>query len=773
MLTHHELRELQESESRLSRAQALAHVGDWEWDVVTNVVKWSAEMYRIYGFKPFEIEPDYSLVLQQMHPESKDEFLKAIESALTKDQPFEMNYTFYRKDGSVAILHTIGSVERNNEGAPVRMAGIVQDITKQKHDEDLIRSSEERFRTIFDSVLDGILIADISTMGFIEGNNAICKMLGYTRSELLTLSVMDIHPAETWSEVKDVFARQLKGEFALAKNLPIKRKDGTVFYADVNSKSTQMHNITCMIGIFRDISERKRAEEVRQENLLFIDSLLKNAPIGIRVFDGETGACILANQTSADIVGGDIEAMKSQNFRELDSWHASGLLEVAEAVLTDGHARTVETNMLNPFGKQVTVTSIVSKFVVAGKPHLLIIGHDITVEKQLADKNRKIEAQMLHAQKLESLGVLAGGIAHDFNNILLAILGNAELALLRLIPESPAINNLKQIELAAQRAADLAQQMLAYSGKGQIVVEGLDINSLITEMNHILEVSISKKVLIRLNLAKRLPLFEGDATQIRQIIMNLVINASEAIGEVDGHIIVTTGSKDCDQAYLSKIWQYDELQEGTYIYFEIADTGCGMNRETLAKIFDPFFTTKFTGRGLGMAAVLGIIRGHHGAITVYSEPGKGTSFKVFLPAKHDIPKISKQKSALDIPPKGSGTVLLVDDEATILALGKEMLEELGYTVLAAEDGVVAVEIFKHHKEEITCVILDLTMPRMDGEQTFRSLRSIDPNILVIMSSGYNEQEVTQKLIGRGLAGFIQKPYNLLELGRKLKEVVMV
>ena len=379
---------------------------------------------------------------------------------------------------------------------------------------------------------------------------------------------------------------------------------------------------------------------------------------------------------------------------------------------------------------------------------------------------------MLHAQKLESLGVLAGGIAHDFNNILLAILGNAELALLRLVPESPAIHNLKQIELAAQRAADLAQQMLAYSGRGQFVVEGLDINALITEMNHILRVSISKKVFIRLNLAKRLPLFEGDATQIRQIIMNLVINASEAIGEEDGLITITTGSRDCDQDYLSKICQYDELQEGTYISFEIADTGCGMSRDTLEKIFDPFFTTKFTGRGLGMAAVLGIIRGHRGAITVYSEPGKGTSFKVFLPAKLDIINITNRKSAPDNPPKGSGTVLLVDDEATILELGKEMLEELGYTVLTAEDGVIAVEIFKHHKGEITCVILDLTMPRMDGEQTFRSLRSIDPNILVIMSSGYNEQEVTQKLIGRGLAGFIQKPYKLLELGLKIKEVMI-
>jgi two-component system cell cycle sensor histidine kinase/response regulator CckA len=417
------------------------------------------------------------------------------------------------------------------------------------------------------------------------------------------------------------------------------------------------------------------------------------------------------------------------------------------------------------------VEYIVSSFVVKGKPHILIIGRDITVEKQLVDKNKKIEAQMLHVQKLESLGVLAGGIAHDFNNILMAILGNAELALMRLAPESPVYNNLQQIEKAAHRAADLAQQMLAYSGKGQFVVERLDINALITEMNHILEVSISKKAVMRLRLAEDLPLFEGDATQIRQIIMNLVINASESIGDENGVIAITTGTMDCDQAYLSKIWLYDKLAAGTYIYLEIADTGCGMDSDTISKIFDPFFTTKFTGRGLGLAAVLGIIRGHRGAINLYSEPGKGTSFEVYLPAKQKITSISTQEFTPFKLCMGSGTILLVDDEETILTLGKDMLEDLGYRVLTAENGVVALEVFKDHKEEIVCVILDLSMPRLNGEQTFRELQRIDQNVQVILSSGYNELETTRNFVGTGLAGFIQKPYNLVELSRKLQGIL--
>lgn len=528
--------------------------------------------------------------------------------------------------------------------------------------------------------------------------------------------------------------------------------------------------IDSIVLVYHEITDLKLAEKERQEQLQFIEELLKNAPVGIRVFDGESGNCLLLNQVAVDIAGGDIETMRKQNFRELVSWQSSGLLDISEAVLADAATRMVRTDMLTSFGKQASVEYIVSCFNLKEKLHLLVIGRDISIEKQLAEKNRKIEAQMLHVQKLESLGILAGGIAHDFNNILLAILGNAELALMRTLPESPARNNLHQIEKAAQRAADLAQQMLAYSGKGHFVIEPLVVNAMITEMSQILEVSVSKKAAMRLNLADHLPLFEGDATQIRQIIMNLVINASDAIGEDKGVISISTGSMNCDHAYLSKVWQYDKLEEGTYIYFEITDTGCGMDQETIARIFDPFFTTKFTGRGLGMAAVLGIVRGHRGAISVYSEPGKGSSFKVLLPASNNLSATSLIESASIKTTMGSGAVLLVDDEELILSLGRDMLEELGYSVITAENGAVAIEIFKSRKGDFKCIILDLTMPILDGEQTFRELQRIDQNVRVIMSSGYNEQEVTQKFIGKGLAGFIQKPYKMSVLQEAINKI---
>jgi PAS domain S-box-containing protein len=395
-------------------------------------------------------------------------------------------------------------------------------------------------------------------------------------------------------------------------------------------------------------------------------------------------------------------------------------------------------------------------------------GDDITDRLKVEEERIQLEKQLLHAQKLESLGVLAGGIAHDFNNILMAIMGNADLALMRINKESPATENLHRIEKAAAQAADLAKQMLAYSGKGKFVIESINLNCLLEDMLHMLEVSISKKAVLRLNLTKTVPPFEADATQLRQIIMNLVINASEAIGDKSGVIAITTGCVDCDKSYLKNVWLDENITEGLYVYLEIADTGCGMDKDILAKIFDPFFTTKFTGRGLGMAAVLGIVRGHKGAIKVYSEPNKGTSFKVLLPSSDKPSENFNGETQID-DWQGQGQVLLVDDEETVRGIGSEMLKELGFTPITANDGQEAVEAYRQNPD-IQFIILDLTMPHMDGEQCFRKLRQLNPDVKVIMSSGYNEQEITQKFMGKVLTGFLQKPYKLSVLREAIQKI---
>jgi PAS domain S-box-containing protein len=398
-------------------------------------------------------------------------------------------------------------------------------------------------------------------------------------------------------------------------------------------------------------------------------------------------------------------------------------------------------------------------------------GRDITEQLKAAATRRRLEAQMQQAQKLESLSVLAGGVAHDFNNLLMGIMGNADLALQDLSPEAPAYDNLQDIGIAADRAADLARQMLAYSGKGRFEVQRISLSTLVEEMVHLLEASISKKVVLKLEIAPEVAPISADATQLRQIVMNLVLNASEAVGDSGGSISVRTGVMDCDQAYLDSTFLDQELAVGSYSYVEISDTGGGMDRETLARIFDPFFTTKFTGRGLGLAAVLGIVRGHQGAIKVSSEPGRGTTFKVLIPACEGDPPAP---ALSELPPEVSFSgkvVLLVDDEETVLSVASRMLEHLGFEVVMAEDGRQALEVFQRDPERIDVVLLDLTMPRVDGEQCFRELRKLWPDVIVVLSSGYNEQDLIDRFAGEGMAGFIQKPYVLSKLRDRLVAVL--
>ncbi len=406
---------------------------------------------------------------------------------------------------------------------------------------------------------------------------------------------------------------------------------------------------------------------------------------------------------------------------------------------------------------------------IDAEPCILSITRDISERIKAEEKQKKLEEQMLRAQKLESLGVLAGGIAHDFNNILMAVIGHCELAQRRLTVESPAMENLRQIKLATSKAADLSNQMLAYSGKGKFVVEPLNLSLIVEEMAQILAVSCSKKATLRYDLAPDLPSIEADATQLRQILVNLVINASDAIGEESGIIAISTGVMDCDHTYLQETWLDENLTEGRYVFIEVADTGCGMSPETLPRIFEPFFSTKFTGRGLGMAAVLGIVRGHSGAIKIYTEVGKGSTFKILLPAS-TLLAAKRDIEIEELLLQASGLVLLVDDEETVRDIGKEMLSEFGFETVTAGDGKEALEIFKQRHNQISFVLMDLTMPRMNGEEAFREFRRIDPDVKVIICSGYNEQEVSQQFVGKGLAGFLKKPYQFSELQKAIQKL---
>ncbi len=397
-----------------------------------------------------------------------------------------------------------------------------------------------------------------------------------------------------------------------------------------------------------------------------------------------------------------------------------------------------------------------------GRRFLTVIARDVTQPKEL-------ERRLLQKDKLESLGLLAGGIAHDFNNLLVGIMGNSSLALETISSNNPARPVLKDVILASETAANLTRQLLAYAGKGRFVIEPVDLSDLVRQISTLVQTSIPRSVQLRMELMDRLPCVEADVTQMQQVIMNLVMNAAEAIGEDQGTVLITTGVQHVDEDYIATVLVPAQISPGEYVSLQVHDTGTGMTQETMDRIFDPFFTTKFTGRGLGLAAALGIVRGHKGAIKVYSTLGQGTTFKLLFPA-------TEQQAAATphpLPPQATmgETVLVVDDEQIVRRSAKAMLERHGYSVVLAENGKEAVDLYHVLADKIDLVLLDMTMPVMGGEETFRELKTIRADVRVILSSGYNEVEAVRRFAGKGLAGFLQKPYSALTLTEKVRAVL--
>jgi PAS domain S-box-containing protein len=397
---------------------------------------------------------------------------------------------------------------------------------------------------------------------------------------------------------------------------------------------------------------------------------------------------------------------------------------------------------------------------------------DISEKRQAQEARFEMERKMFQAQKLESLGVLAGGIAHDFNNLLTGILGNADLALTQITDHSPVYENLIDIDKASRRAADLCKQMLDYSGKGNLKLRPIDCSILVEEMTRLMDSSISKKVALVFELEEKLPAVNADPTQIRQIVMNLITNASEAIGESEGTITVSTHLiKNAAMAINGDVVAADERPAGDCVCVAVRDTGCGMDAHTRGKIFDPFYTTKFTGRGLGLASLLGIVRSHRGAVAVRSAPGEGTLFRVFLPATDQPAKVAGSLPSGEIKRLIIGTVLVIDDESHILSLTRRIFQLAGCEVLTASDGEEGIAVFREHQTEIVAVLLDLTMPRLRGEIVSSRLLEIRDDLPVAISSGYSQDEVSSLFEGRKPAAFIQKPYSSVELVNAISHIV--
>jgi len=722
-----------------------------------------------YGFGEVRNRAVWDLLLL---PEDRESFRRGFDQLQADRAPTLHETPWTGRDGTRRLISWFDRPLINAKGGVDYVIATGIDVTEQRHTELALQESEERYRGLVESSPDAVFVHQDDR--FVFCNAAGAQLLGATApGALIGRPIQDFTPAAGKHTAGAAPRPWLPGELSEQTLLSC---DGERVEVEVTGIPFHFQGREAVQVIARDIGERKRTERALRDSEARYRTLVENVDLGItlvgkdfRVVMANAGQGRLLHRDPAEFVGK--ECFRAFEGRVSTCPHCPGI-----RAMRSGVPASVETARIRGDGAEVPVR--VQAFPITGPDGavegFIEVSEDITVRKNAEEERLRLEQKILHTQKLESLGVLAGGIAHDFNNLLMGIVGNVDLALLKAPTESLLRPYLKRIDDAAQRAAELTNQMLAYSGKGRIAVEQVHLSRLVEEVGNLLDTVVSKKATLRYHLEPDLPAVEADATQLRQVVMNLITNASDAVGDRPGTVTVSTGVVDADRAFLAEIDLGAPLVEGRYVYFDVSDTGSGMDRETRNKVFEPFFTTKETGRGLGLAAVLGIVRGHKGGLKVHSEPGQGTSFCVYLPTSGTCPNESTHAAETGVrsePSTSAGCILLVDDDAMVRGVAQNMLEDHGFTVLTAGDGVEAIERFQAHAHSITAVILDMTMPRMNGAEAYQHLRKLRPDLPVIISSGYNEENTRVNFSDRTYLDFVHKPYRAATLLNKLADLM--
>ncbi|PYV39890.1 MAG: hybrid sensor histidine kinase/response regulator [Acidobacteria bacterium] len=642
-------KELRASESSLARAQRIARLGNWELDLETHDLRWSDEMYRIFGFSPHEFVATQELFFKSVHPDDRESVRESVEQALSTGKPYSIDHRIYLPNGSERVVHEQAEILVNDAGKPVRLIGTVQDITERKQVEEDLKKSQQRYEALVNSVDGVVWEADPNTLQFTFVSKQAERLLG--------------HPVAQWLEAP---------------------------------------------GFWREhIHEQDRER-----------------------------AMALCRKASQEKQTSDFEyRMMTSDGRWL--W----LRNMVSVALESGQVVRLQGVML-----------------------------DITKGKQAEEALRQSEQQFRQSQKMEAIGRLAGGIAHDFNNLLTAIAGYSDLLLSSLRPEDPIRGNLEEIRKAAARAASLTHQLLAFSRQQVLRPVILDLNTLLANIHKMLRRLIGEDIELVTLLGPDLGRVKADRGQMEQVIMNLVVNARDAMPE-GGRLILETANVELDEAYART---HPPTQPGSYVMLAISDTGCGMAPDTLARIFEPFFTTKEQGKGtgLGLSTVYGIIKQSDGYIWAYSELGHGTTFKIYLPRVEGEVSVEVEMVPTSIElPQGSETVLLVEDEDSVRNLVRTILRKNGYTVLEARHGAEALRVAIQYTGPIHLMLTDVVMPLMSGRQLADRLAPLRPDMKVIYMSGYTDQAIVHHGVLEPGTIFLQKPFTPTVLAHKVRDVL--
>ena len=739
----------------------------FEVDLKGDLIHFNPILSEILEYTPEELAGKNNR--EYATPETAKRMFEIFNQIYTTGLPAEItDYQVFTKHGAPRYLELSTYLINDEDGRPIGFRGLGRDVTAKIETEAKLRESEDRFRQLNELSFSGIFIHDQGVV--LECNSELCRITGYSRDEIVGTDGLKFCVPEFRSQV----AKKIQDGDEKSYEIAIHKKNGSRLPVEIHAKKIPYEGRAARVVELRDISERKKTEDALKKSRLryrqlyneahraeeLYQSLLNSSADAIMLLDIEFKVQFV-NPAFTKIFGWTLSEMGAARLQYVPRPLKQSFADLLKKILELDHPiHGFETQRYTKDGRLFDVSISASRYLdhagdVAG---ILLILRDISDMK-------RYHYHMAQAQKMESLGTLAGGIAHDFNNLLMGIQGRLSLLMLNKDDNYPEYKHLKEIEDYIIRASDLTRQMLGIARSGKYEVTPTDVNELIRNQNRLFG-RTRKEIIIHESFAEDLLTAEVDQRQIDQVLLNIYVNASHAMPQ-GGELYVRTVN---EVLSVEMAGPYN-VEPGQYIKISITDTGIGMDKATAKRVFEPFFSTKERGRGtgLGLASAYGIVKNHDGFITVYSEKGKGTTFNIYLPAS--VMEAEKKQLVNDEIKEGSGTILLVDDEEIILSVADEMIQALGYNVLTAADGQAAIATYEAEKDKIGLVVLDLIMPKMGGGDVFDRLKVIDPDVKVLLSSGYSIDGQAAAIMKRGCRGFIQKPFSIQELSQKISQIM--
>ncbi|MFH0822626.1 MAG: PAS domain S-box protein, partial [Pseudomonadota bacterium] len=745
--------EIRASVSRLKEAQRVAQIGSWELDLTTNRLLGSDEIYRMFEIEPREFAGSCEALLALIHPEDRETVNKAYADSLANRTPYEIIHRLKFPDGRIKYVHERWEHSYDAAGIALRSVGTVQDITELTQVQLRLENKRARLRTLVQTIPDLVWLKNPDGV-YLSCNSRFERFFGAKEADIVGKTDYDFVDAD----LADFFREHDRK--AIAAGRPSTNEEWITFADDghrelLETIKTPMYDsdgsLIGVLGIARNITATRKTEEAHRR----LATAIEQAAEAVIIADTE-GIIQYVNPAAERTSGFSSEELLGKTPRVFKSGeHDATFYERLWAAVKEGEiwsGRFVNRRKDGRlYHEEATISPVKDG---SGKiTNFVAVKRDITEHLQLSK-------QLVQAQKMESIGTLAAGIAHDFNNLLQVILGYSDMLLFRKKPTDPDYGGLHAIRQAGWDGADLAKRILAFSRRQEPNARPVNLNHEMERVEKMLRRAVPKMIQMELIPADDLMTVNADPGQMEQVLLNLVVNAQHAMPE-GGRLTIETANVTLGMDYSRT---HLDVEPGKYVVLTVSDTGHGMDKKVLEHIFEPFFTTKGLGEGtgLGLAMVYGIVKSHKGHITCYSEPGTGTSFKIYLPAV--VQEIEQDVAATRrMPARGTETILLVDDENLIRKMAEEMLGMAGYTVLTAGSGTKALEIYRSDKDRIALVILDLIMPEMGGRQCLDELLKVNQNVKVVIASGYSIYGTSKDAVEAGAKGFISKPYDVKEL----------